>query len=287
MIAAASGLLLAAACPPPAGAVTLFGGGTVTPTTDEPAPLYLIAVDHRRAGIIARAGGPCTNGRTGFGDFQTHRFPLRAQGRFHISGSFTSGVSGGVAKATYRIRGRVRARDGVVTGTASVRVTFPDLTAPGRTIVCAGNRRAFRARNPAVPSANPRSSAFYGVTSQGLPMLLRVTPDGTAVVPLRFQTTLACNALGPVDVSAQLRVPATAPGVFATATSVTESFRPAIGSPVTIPAGTYGFDPLTIQAQVAGGRAIGTIAASSRVGNAQHRLIDTCAAPPVAFSAVP
>jgi len=268
----------------PTRAATLYGGGSLPPSINDPVPLFLVAVDGGRASMIGLSGGGCSNGRMGFGSFLTHRFRLHRGGRFRIKGSFASPIPGGVATGSYRIRGRVRSGRGVATGVASVRLRFPGSTA-GQTISCKSGKRAFRARNPAARVRSVRGP-FYGVTSQALPIVVRPAPDSSALAPVAFWTTLNCNALGPLQATARLTVPATAPGVFAKTGHVTESFRPSIGSTVSVPAGTYGYNPYGFQAQVAQGRATGVITFSSRVGNAQKQLIDTCAAPPITFSAL-
>lgn len=207
-------------------------------------------------------------------------------GRFHIGGSFDFRIPGASAKVVYRIRGRVRARSGVVTGVASVRASFPNATT-GKTIICATSRRAFRARSPVSRAPRHSRGPFYGVTSQGLPIVIRLAPDGSALAPAALWARLSCNIAGPVEATVRLRVPVTAPGAFAVATAVSESFIPALGSSTPIPAGTYTYDPLGFQAQVGGGRATGSIGVSGRVGNAGKILVDTCAAPPIAFTALP
>jgi len=269
----------------PSGAATLYGGGSVPSSTTEPIPLFLVAVDNGRASIVGFSGGSCTNGRSGYGRFATHRFRLRRKGRFAIKGSFKFTIPGAVATGSFRIRGRVRASSGLATGVASVRLRFPSST--GKTIRCRGLKRAFRARNPAAGKIRLRGP-FYGVTSQGLPVVVRPAPDSSALAPVALMTTLGCGALGPVQSIPRLRVAATSPGVYAKTGTVTGSFIPALGSPTgSIPLGTYTYTSYDFKAQIASGRATGSIGLSSKVGNAQKILIDTCASPPITFTAVP
>jgi len=266
-----------------AGAATLYGGGGVPATTTEPVPLVLLTVDHGRARMTGFSGGSCSNGRAGFGRFATHRFRLHRGGRFAAKGSFAFKVPGSVVTGSYRIKGRVRASTGLTTGRVSVRLRFP--TSSGTPITCRGRKRPFRARNPGVASKRVRGP-FYGVTAQGLPIVVRPAPDSSALAPVALLTTLNCGVLGPVQPLPRLRVPSTAPGVYASAGTVTGAFIPALGSAVSVPLGTYTFTRYNFQAQIASGRVTGTINLSTRVGNAKKVLIDTCTAPPIAFTAV-
>lgn len=285
LLVATATVVLAGLSAAPSSAATLYGGGSVPASTAEPPPLFLVAVDNGRASIVGFSGGSCTNGRAGYGRFATHRFALRRKGRFAIKGSFKFIVPGGVTTGSFRIRGRVRASSGLATGVASVRLRFPSST--GKLIRCRGLKRAFRARNPAAGKIRSRGP-FYGVTSQGLPILVRPAPDSSALAPVAMMATMGCAALGPVQSVPYLRVAATAPGVYAKSGVVTSNFIPALGSPTgSIPLGTYTYTSYDFQAQIASGRATGSIGLSSKVGNAQKILIDTCASPPITFTAVP
>jgi hypothetical protein len=267
-----------------ADAATLYGGGSLPPTATEPVPLFLVAVDRGRARVVGFSGGSCGNRRMGFGRFVTRAVRLRRGGHFRMSGSFAFSVAGGMARGGYGVRGTVRARRGLVTGVASVRVRFPSAT--GKLVTCRGLRRAFRARNPAVGRSGGVRGPFYGVTSQRLPVLIRPSRDSRALAPVEIWTTLTCNALGLAQPIQRLTIPRTSPGVYAKSGNTTGSFTPALGSPVAVPAGTYTYSPYRFHTQVARGRAIGTVILSSRVGNAQKQLIDTCSAPPITFIAV-
>jgi hypothetical protein len=264
-------------------APTLYGGGSVRPTTTEPVPLFLVAVERGRARMVGFSGGPCSNGRMGFGRFVTRPVRLRRGGRLRVSGSFAFTVAGGIARGTYLVRARVQPRKGLATGVVSLRVRFGSST--GKPINCRGLNRTFRARNPAVGAARRVRGPFYGVTSQGLPILIRPAPDSSALAPVALWTTLGCNALGPLQPIPRLRVPTTGAGVYAKEGNATGSFTPALGSAVSIPVGTYTYSPFSFHAQIAKGRAVGTIILSSRVGNAQKQLIDTCSGPPITFAA--
>jgi hypothetical protein len=267
------------------GAATLYGGGSLPPTTTEPVPLFLVAVERGRASVVGFSGGSCSNGRRGFGRFVTKPARLRRGGHFRRGGSFAFNVAGGVARGTYHVRARVRPSRGVATGVVSVRVRFPSMT--GKPITCRGLKRAFRARNPAVARSGRVRGPFYGLTSQGLPILIRPSPDSTALAPVELWTTLTCNVLGPVQPIQRLTIPSTGPGIYAKTGHTTGTFTPALGSAVPVPAGTYTYSPYAFQAKIANGRATGIAALSSKVGNAQRQLIDTCSAPPITFVALP
>jgi hypothetical protein len=267
-----------------ADAATLYGGGSVPPTTTEPVPLFLVVVERGRASVLGFSGGPCSNGRMGFGRFVTKPVRLR-RGHFRRSGSFAFHVAGGVARGTYRLHAWVRPRSGLATGEVSVRVRFPSAT--GKPITCRGLKRKFRARNPLVSGRHSVRGPFYGLTSQGLPILIRPSPDSSALAPVELWTTLTCNALGPAQPIQRLTIPTTGPGVYAKSGNTTGTFTPALGSGVSIPAGTYTYSPYTFQAKIADGRVTGAAALSSKVGNAQRQLIDTCSAPPITFVALP
>jgi len=267
------------------GAATLYGGGSVPPTTTEPVPLFLVVVERGRASVVGFSGGSCSNGRVGFGRFVTRPARLRRGGHVRRSGSFAFNVAGGVARGTYHLRARVRPRRGLATGMVSVRVRFPSAT--GKPITCRGLKREFRARNPAVAHRGRVRGPFYGLTSQGLPILIRPSPDSSTLAPVELWTTLTCNALGPSQPIQRLTIPTTGPGIYAKTGHTTGTFTPALGSAVSVPAGTYTYSPYTFQAQIANGRATGVAALSSSVGDAQRRLVDTCSAPPITFVAVP
>ncbi len=267
-------------------AATLYGGGSVPPSTTEPVPLFLVAVDRGRASVLGFSGGACSNGRPGFGRFLTRPARLRRGGRFHTSGSFAYTVAGGIARGTYRVRGTVRGGRGVATGVASVRVRFPS-TSGANAISCKGLNRRFRARNPLARRSGRVRGPFYGVTSQGLPILIRPAPDSSALAPLEMWTTLSCTALGPVQPIQRLTVPMTAPGTYAKTGRTTGGFVPALGSTASIPAGTYNYSPYDLQVRIANGQATGVTTVSSKVGNVQKQLVDTCSAPPITFIAVP
>lgn len=270
----------------PSGAATVYGGGSVPASVNDAVPLFLVTVQNGRGRIVGRSGGACTNGNTALGHFATHPFKLHRKGRFALKGSFAFNIAGGVATGTYRIRGRARPGRGLVSGTASVRLRFPSFATPGKTISCKSGKRAFRARKP---GSKPRTQRgpFYGVTSQGLPIVLRPTADASALVPAAVMTTVPCSKLGPMSATPRLRVPAIAPGVYARTSVGSSAFTPALGSPVTVPVGTYDYTTYGFQARIAGGRAGGTITVSSKIGNAQKILIDTCAVPPITFAAIP
>lgn len=267
------------------GAATLYGGGSVPPTTTEPVPLFLVGVERGRASVVGFSGGPCNNGSMGFGRFVTKPARLRPGGRFGRSGSFAFNVAGGVARGSYSVRARVRARSGLATGVVSVRVRFPSTT--GKPITCRGLRRTFRARNPAVRAGKRVRGPFYGLTSQGLPILIRPSPDSSALAPVELWTTVSCNALGPAQPIQRLTIPTTAPGVYAKSGHTTGMFTPALGSAASVPAGTYTYTPYSFHAQITNGRATGIAILSSRVANAQRKLIDTCSTPPITFVALP
>jgi len=268
----------------PAGAVTVYGGGTLPASVDDGAPRFLVAVDGGRARILGHSGGRCSNGREGFGRFLSQRFRLRRGGRFDIRGSFAFRRPGGVAGGSYRIRGRVRAGSGVVNGVASVRLSFRNPTT-GRTIICKSTSREFRARNPSSRVRRTRGP-LYGVTSQGLPIVLRPTADSSALRPVSVWATLRCNALGTLQTTARITAAATAPGAYAKTGKFSGSFIPALGSQVSVPLGTYANNTFAFDARLSGGQATGTINLSARVGNAQNQLIDTCSAPPITFRAL-
>jgi hypothetical protein len=284
LLAATAAVALAALGAERADAVTLYGGGSVPPTTSEPVPLFLLSVDRGRVRVAGFSGGNCTNGRAGFGRFVTKAARLR-RGRFRTTGSFAFVVPGGLARGSYRVRGTVRSRGGVATGVASVRLRLPSATTTP--IVCKGLNRRFRARNPAAGPTRRVRGPFYGVTSQGLPILVRPSADSSALAPVEMWSTLNCAALGPVQPIQRLTVPRTSPGVYAKSGYTTGSFTPALGSTVTIPLGTYTYSPFNFQAQIVGGVVTGSAVLSSQVGNAQKQLIDTCSAPPITFVALP
>jgi hypothetical protein len=266
-----------------AEAVTIYGGGSVPPTTTEPVPLVLVLVDRGRVKVVGFSGGPCSNGRPGFGRFLSHGAPLRRNGRFRITGSFAFTIPGGVARGSYRVHGRVQARSGVATGTMSVRVRFPS----PKPFHCRGLNRVFRARNPAVGRTKRVRGPFYGVTSQGYPILIRPSPDSTALAPVELWTELNCKALGKVHPIQRLTIPMTGPGTYAKNGHTTGSFTPALGSPLAIPMGTYTYTPFGFAAQIVNGRVTGTVVVSSQVGNAKKQLIDRCETQPITFTAMP
>jgi hypothetical protein len=265
--------------------VTFYGGGSVPPTTTEPVPLVLVLVERGRVKVVGFSGGACSNGRPGFGRFLSHSARLSRRGRFRMTGSFAFTIPGGVARGSYRVRGTVRARSGVATGTISVRVRFPAMS--GKPITCRGLNRMFRARNPNVGSTGRTRGPFYGVTSQGLPILIRPSPDSTVLAPVELWTELSCKAFGRVQPIQRLTIPTTAPGLYAKTGHTTGSFTPALGSPLAIPMGTYTYTPFGFAAQIVNGQVTGTVAMSSKVGNAQKQLVDTCASAPITFTAVP
>jgi hypothetical protein len=266
-------------------AVTLYGGGSLPPTTTEPVPLFLVVVERGRASVVGFSGGRCSNGRMGFGRFVTKPARLRRGGRLRTGGSFAFNVAGGVARGVYHVRARVRPRGGLATGTVSVRVRFPSTT--GKPITCRGLRRRFRARNPAVARSGRVRGPFYGLTSQGLPILIRPSPDSSTLAPVELWSTLSCNALGQAQPIQRLTVPTTAPGIYAKSGHTMGTFTPALGSTVSVPAGTYTYSPYTFHAQIANGHATGIVVLSSQVGNAQRQLIDTCSVAPITFVALP
>lgn len=268
-----------------ADAATLYGGGTVPPTTTEPVPLFLVSVDGGRARVLGFSGGNCSNGSVGFGRFLSRPGRLRKGGRFRTSGVFSYNVAGGVARGSYKVRGTVRAGRGVATGVASVRVRFPSNT--GKSVSCRGLNRRFRARNPGKGTGGRLRGPFYGVTAQGLPILVRPSSDSSTLAPVEMWTTLNCTALGPSQPVQRLTVPTTGPGTYAKTGTTTGGFVPALGSPVSIPAGTYSYTTFDFQAQIVNGQVTGTATLSSKIGNAQKQLIDNCSAPPITFVAVP
>jgi hypothetical protein len=285
LLAALVAVLLGGPAATPSAAATLYGGGSVPPTTTEPVPLFLVAVDRGRARVVGFSGGPCSNGRMGFGRFVTKPVRLRRGGHFSRSGSFAFNVAGGMARGTYQLRAWVQPARGLATGVVSVHVRFPSPT--GKPITCRGLKRPFRARNPLVGRSRSVRGPFYGLTSQGLPILIRPSPDSSTLAPVELWTTLTCNALGRAQPIQRLTIPMTGPGVYAKSGDTTGTFTPALGSGVSIPAGTYTYSPYTFQAKIADGRASGVAALSSKVGNAQRQLIDTCSAPPITFVALP
>ena len=282
MVVAAVGICGLGAAP--SGAATLYGGGSLPPSVNDGAPRFLVSVDRGRARILGHSGGRCTNGREGFGRFLSPRFRLLRGGRFFVRGSFAFRRPGGVAGGSYRIHGRVRARTGVVTGVATVRLTFRDPTT-GKTIVCKSGSKAFRARNP-VSRVRRTRGPLYGVTSQGLPIVIRPTADSSSLTPISLWATLSCNALGALQTTARITAPATTPGAYAKTGNFSATFIPALGSLVSIPLGTYAYTTFGLDARLRGGEATGTINVSARIGNAQKQLIDTCAAPPITFRAL-
>lgn len=269
-----------------AQAATLYGGGSVPRSTAEPVPLFLVAVDRGRVSVLGFSGGACSNGRPGFGRFLSRPTRLRRGGRFRTSGTFAYVIAGGVARGSYRVTGTVRARSGVATGRASVRVRFPAADG-GKVNTCKGLNRPFRARNPAAGRTARVRGPFYGVTSQGLPVLIRPAPDSSALVPLEIWTTLNCTVLGATQPVPRLTIPRTTPGVYAKSGNTSGSFVPALGATAAIPLGTYNYSSYNLSAQIANGVARGIATVSSKVGNAQKQLVDTCSAPPITFIAVP
>jgi hypothetical protein len=284
LLAALLAVLLGGPAAARADAATLYGGGSVPPTTTEPVPLFLVVVERGRASVLGFSGGACSNGRMGFGRFVTKPVKMR-RGHFRRSGSFAFHVAGGVARGTYQLRAWVRARSGLATGVVSVRVRFPATT--GKPVTCRGLNRPFRARNPLVGRRRSVRGPFYGLTSQGLPILIRPSPDSSALAPVELWTTLTCSVLGRAQPIQRLTVPMTGPGVYAKSGHTTGTFTPALGSGISIPAGTYTYSPYTFQAKIANGRVTGVAGLSSKVGNTERQLIDTCSAPPITFVALP
>jgi len=183
MRALGAAALVTLGLPAAAGAAD-YGGGT-------PADLGLTLVSVRTAvDGSARVGAKVAAG-CGVGNV-TRAVQLAADGTFGFSATVRRGAGDGVRQTT-RIALSGQVTSASASGTVTARLTF---RRGGRVVERCSATRAWSARAAAAePAAGPPVSAgaYYGLTSQRAPFVLRVDPAATRVRTAAFEYVQTCR----------------------------------------------------------------------------------------------
>lgn len=183
-------VLTAAALPPLAPRGELLGGGSAPGTGT--AGLQFVTVRVTSDGRRVRFYGDWTGTCAGFtGGVTTSFFKVAAiakDGSFKGRGSLVSAVAAG----PFSFQGSFTSPTSAA-GSGSVRFTFTP--GPGRSYSCDTGTVVWQVRTDRPLGGSPaplRGAAYFGNTSQGLPFVLRVSPDGRSVVEAALLWNAAC-----------------------------------------------------------------------------------------------